>query len=91
MTTQNVFSVCGMCTVRCPIMAEVRNGEIQFLQGNPHIPAMKGSICPRGAAGKALIQDYERLQTPLIREGQRGEGKWRKVGWDEALDEAASG
>ena len=71
-------------------MAEVRNGEIQFLQGNPHIPAMKGSICPRGAAGKALIQDYERLQTPLIREGQRGEGKWRKVGWDEALDEAAS-
>ena len=89
-TTQQVFSVCGMCTVRCPIMAEVRNGEIQFLQGNPHIPAMKGSICPRGAAGKALIQDYERLQTPLIREGQRGEGKWRKVGWDEALDEVAN-
>ena len=71
-------------------MAEVRNGEIHFLQGNPHIPAMKGSICPRGAAGKALIQDYERLQTPLIREGQRGEGKWRKVGWDEALNEVAN-
>jgi thiosulfate reductase / polysulfide reductase chain A len=79
-----------MCTVRCPIMAEVRNGEIQFLQGNPHVPAMKGSICPRGAAGKALIQDYERLQAPLIREGQRGEGKWRKVGWDEALNEVAN-
>ncbi len=90
MTTQNVFSVCGMCTVRCPIMVEVKNGEIQFLQGNPHIPAMKGSICPRGAAGKALIQDYERLQTPLIRDGRRGEGKWRKVGWDEAMDEVAN-
>jgi thiosulfate reductase/polysulfide reductase chain A len=76
-----------MCTVRCPIMAEVKNGEIQFLQGNPHIPAMKGSICPRGAAGKALIRDHERLQAPMIREGRRGEGKWRKVGWDEALDE----
>ncbi|MCU0562376.1 MAG: molybdopterin-dependent oxidoreductase [Desulfobacterales bacterium] len=79
-----------MCTVRCPIMVEVKNGEIQFLQGNPHIPAMKGSICPRGAAGKALIQDYERLQTPLIRDGRRGEGKWRKVGWDEAMDEVAN-
>ena len=87
MTTQQVYSVCGMCTVRCPIMAEVKNGEVQFLQGNPHIPAMKGSICPRGAAGKALIRDHERLQAPMIREGRRGEGKWRKVGWDEALDE----
>jgi thiosulfate reductase/polysulfide reductase chain A len=37
-----------------------------------------------------LIQDYERLQAPLIREGQRGEGKWRKVGWDEALNEVAN-
>ena len=88
-TMKKVFSICGMCTVRCPIMVEVKNGEVEFLQGNPHIPAMKGSICPRGAAGKALIRDHERLQTPLIREGERGEGKWRKVGWDEALDETA--
>jgi thiosulfate reductase/polysulfide reductase chain A len=90
MTTQQVFSICGMCTVRCPIMVDVENGEVQFLQGNPHIPAMKGSICPRGAAGKALIRDHERLQTPMIREGRRGEGKWRRVGWDEALDETAA-
>ena len=89
MTTQQVYSVCGMCTVRCPIMAEVKNGEVQFLQGNPHIPAMKGSICPRGAAGRALIRDHERIQAPMIREGRRGEGKWRRVGWDEALDEVA--
>ncbi len=89
MTTRQVYSVCGMCTVRCPIMAEVKNGQIQFLQGNPHIPAMNGSICARGAAGTALIRDPERLQAPMIREGRRGEGKWRKVGWDEALDEVA--
>jgi len=89
MTTQQVYSICGMCTVRCPIMAEVENGEVRFLQGTPHIPAMKGSICPRGAAGKALIRDHERLQAPIIREGRRGQGKWRKAGWDEALDEVA--
>jgi thiosulfate reductase/polysulfide reductase chain A len=86
MTLKSVYSICGMCTVRCPIMAQVRNGQIAFLQGNPYVPAMKGAVCPRGAAGTALINDRERPQTPLLREGERGEGRWRKVSWDEAFD-----
>jgi thiosulfate reductase / polysulfide reductase chain A len=65
---------------------EVENGQVAFIQGNPHVPAMKGAVCPRGAAGTALIQDHERPQTPMIRDGARGEGKWRKVSWDEAFD-----
>jgi thiosulfate reductase/polysulfide reductase chain A len=83
---ENVYTVCGMCTVRCPAMARVENGRVVALQGNPHVAAMAGSLCPRGAAGAALIADGERPQTPLIREGARGEGRWRKVSWDEALD-----
>lgn len=86
MAKKKVFSVCGMCTVRCPIMAEVENGEITFLQGNPHAAGIEGSICARGAAGTALISDRERPQYPMIRNGERGEGDWRKVSWDEALD-----
>lgn len=86
---EKIYSICGMCTSRCPIMAEVENGEIKFLQGNPHFPSMKGAICPRGAAGIALIQDRERPQRPMIRAGERGEGKWRPVEWDEALDYVA--
>jgi len=43
-------------------------------------------LCPRGSAGIALLNDAERLQTPLIRTGPRGSGKWRKATWDEALD-----
>lgn len=89
MATEKVYSVCGMCTVRCPIQAEVENGEVRFLQGNLHVPAMKGAVCPRGAAGIALIKDRERPQAPMIREGARGEGKWRTVTWDEALDHVA--
>ncbi len=50
---------------------------------------MKGAICPRGAAGTALLNDGERPQTPLIRTGERGEGKWRNATWDEALDYVA--
>lgn len=89
MVAQSVFSVCGMCTVRCPIKVTVEDGQVTFIQGNPHVPAMKGAVCPRGAAGNALITDHERPQTPLIRAGARGEGKWRKVSWDEAFDYVA--
>ena len=89
MVAKSVFSVCGMCTVRCPIKVTVEDGQVTFLQGNPHVPAMKGAVCPRGAAGNALITDPERPQTPMIRVGARGEGKWRKVSWDEAFDYVA--
>jgi thiosulfate reductase/polysulfide reductase chain A len=90
MSTQKTFSICGMCTVRCPIQVETEHGEIKFIEGNPNVPAMKGAVCPRGAAGKALIMDKERPQSPMIRVGERGEGKWRTVGWDEALDYVAN-
>ncbi|MDY6822442.1 MAG: molybdopterin-dependent oxidoreductase [Thermodesulfobacteriota bacterium] len=86
MTTENVYTICGMCTVRCPMVAEVENSNIRFLHGNPNAPGMKTSLCARGVAGKALINDNERIRHPMIRDGQRGEGKWRKVSWEEALD-----
>ena len=90
MATQKVYSICGMCTVRCPIMVELEKGEIRFIHGNPHVAAMKGAVCPRGAAGPALIKDKERPQAPMMRVGERGEGQWRTVSWDEALDYVAS-
>ena len=84
MAKHKVYSVCGMCTVRCPIQVDVANNEVLFIQGNPHT-ALKGSLCARGAAGYALTQDDERPQYPMIREGKRGEGKWRRATWDEAF------
>ena len=89
MAQKSVFSICGMCTVRCPIQVQVENDQVEFISGNPHVPAMKGAVCPRGAAGTALLNDTERPQTPLIRAGERGEGKWRQATWDEALDYVA--
>lgn len=86
MAKETVYSVCGMCSVRCPIMVEVENGDVAFIQGNPHDAGMAGGLCPRGAAGYALLEDEERPQFPMIREGERGEGKWRRVTWDEAFD-----
>ena len=89
MAKTTVNSVCGMCSVRCPIQAEVENGRPVRLQGSMHASGLKGSLCARGAAGIALYEDDERPQYPMIREGARGEGKWRRVSWDEALDYVA--
>lgn len=87
---KKVYSVCGMCSVRCPIEVNVEDGRVYNVFGNANAAGLKGSLCARGAAGPALLYDDERPQTPLIREGARGEGKWRKASWDEALDYVAS-
>jgi len=80
------YSLCFMCSVRCPIRVVSENGQVKWIEGNPQVPGMEGSLCPRGSAGIALLSDSERLQTPLIRTGPRGSGKWRRATWDEALD-----
>ena len=83
---KDIYSLCFMCSVRCPIKVSVENGQVKWIEGNPHVPGIEGSLCPRGAAGLALLNDSERLQTPMIQTGPRGSGAWRKASWDEALD-----
>jgi thiosulfate reductase/polysulfide reductase chain A len=78
-----------MCSVRCPIKVLVKDGQVKWIEGNPHVAGMEGSLCPRGAAGINMLYDHERLQSPMIREGERAAGKWRKASWDEALDYVA--
>ena len=60
-TNRTVYSVCAMCTVRCPIEVEVENNRIKHIWGNPHILGGR-FLCPRGAAGKVFENDDERLQ-----------------------------
>jgi len=86
---KEVYSLCFMCSVRCPIKAHVKDGQVSWLEGNPHVPGLEGSLCPRGSAGVALLNDRERLQGPLIRTGPRGAGQWKRASWDEALDYTA--
>ena len=84
---KDVYSICFMCTVRCPIKVTVEDGTVKWIEGNPH--QLQGALCAKGSAGTALLHDNERLRYPMIREGARGEGKWRRVSWDEALNYTA--
>ncbi len=79
-------TMCEMCVWRCGVLAKVKDGRVVKLEGNPDHPHSKGKLCPRGQAGLMNTYDPDRVLTPLIRVGKRGEGKFRKASWDEALD-----
>lgn len=83
-------SMCEMCVWRCGLIAKVKDGRVVKLDGNPEHPHSKGMLCPRGQSGLMNTYDPDRVLTPLIRAGARGEGKFRKATWDEALDLTAS-
>ncbi len=86
MAKKRVYSICGMCAVRCPITVEVEDGKVVWIEGNANDAGMGRSLCAKGAAGIALEYDHERPKSPMIRTGARGSGEWKSVSWDEALD-----
>ena len=86
---QNMFSACDMCFNKCGLIARVENGVIKKLDPNPKSFKSRGMLCARGNAGIQQLYDPDRLKYPLLRKGKRGEGKWQRLSWDQALDHAA--
>ena len=85
-----VPTTCEMCVNKCSLIAVVENGVIRKLNPNPASPRSRGMLCARGNAGIQQVYDRSRIKKPLIRAGERGEGKWRPASWDEAWDFAAA-
>jgi thiosulfate reductase / polysulfide reductase chain A len=79
-------TMCEMCVWRCGVLAKVENGRVVKLEGNPEHPHSNGKLCPRGQSGLMNTYDPDRVLTPLVRVGKRGEGLFRKASWEEALD-----
>jgi thiosulfate reductase/polysulfide reductase chain A len=80
-----IRSICEMCSSRCPMEARVVNGKTVLIQGNAFSKEMGTSLCAKGVAGASQLYDSQRLVSPLIRAGKRGENMWREASWDEAL------
>ena len=57
------------------------------ITGDPDSPTSRGYLCPKGKASPELLYHPDRLTHPLRRVGERGENRWKRVSWDEALDE----
>jgi thiosulfate reductase / polysulfide reductase chain A len=83
---QRIATNCEMCFWRCGAVAEVANGKVVRIEGNPDHPLTNGRLCARGNAGNELLHDPDRLKYPLVRTGQRGQGQFQRVSWDQALD-----
>ncbi len=85
-----ISTMCEMCVWRCGARAKIVEGRVVKLDGNPEHPHSRGNLCPRGQSGLMNTYDPDRVLTPLVRAGKRGEGLFRKASWDEALDIVAS-
>jgi thiosulfate reductase / polysulfide reductase chain A len=81
-----VPTLCEQCVWRCGVLAKIKDGKIHKLDGNPANAHSNGKLCARGQSGIMTTYDPDRITTPLIRVGARGEGKFRRASWDEALD-----
>jgi anaerobic selenocysteine-containing dehydrogenase len=86
-----VPSVCFNCESACGILAYVDKETlaVRKIEGNPVHPASRGRTCAKGVVTPNQLDDPDRILYPLKRDGERGAGAWRRVSWDEALDDIA--
>jgi len=88
---QNIPTLCEMCVNKCAAIANVENGIVKMLNPNPLFPKSKNMLCARGVAGVHALYDPDRLKSPMIRIGKKGEGKFQRVTWNEAYQAILKG
>jgi anaerobic selenocysteine-containing dehydrogenase len=87
-----VPTTCFNCESACGLLAYVDREtlEIRKFEGNPEHPGSRGRNCAKGPATLNQVQDPDRILYPLKRAGKRGENRWQRVSWDEALEDIAA-
>ena len=80
---KRVKSVCTHCSVGCTVIAEVENGVWTGQEPGFESPFNLGGHCAKGAAVREHAHNERRLKYPMKLEG----GKWKRVSWEEAIDE----
>jgi menaquinone reductase, molybdopterin-binding-like subunit len=78
-------STCGMCQAGCGIIVRTREHKANKIEGNPLHPVNRGALCARGQAGLEVLYNPDRIKGPMKRVGERGEGKWEEISWDEGI------
>lgn len=85
-STKLVKTCCRACISNCGVIAHVKNGRVVKLEGNPENPMNKGAMCAKGLSGIQALYNPNRNKYPMLRVGERGENKWKRISWDEAID-----
>ena len=98
--------VCPLCSAGCGLSVRVmaadadvvRDGQAgvvriaaaKKLEGAPDHPVNRGALCPRGQAAIQITYHPDRITQPMKRTGERGEGLYGAISWDEALSDLAA-
>ena len=79
-------TLCRQCPETEGLIVRIMEGRAKKVQGNPLYPTNLGGHSVRCEAGLQALYHPERIAGPMVREGPRGNGMYRSVQWDEALD-----
>jgi thiosulfate reductase/polysulfide reductase chain A len=84
---------CGSYRAICSVLCHVKDGRFVRVEGDPEAynAGVRGfaSLCAKGLTGPQFVYAADRLKYPLKRAGAKGEGKFQRISWDEALDTIA--
>jgi len=88
-----VRTVCGAgsntCYSTCGMLLYIKDGKLVKVEGDKDFPLNQGRLCVKALALPQLVHHPNRLTYPMKRIGERGEGKWQIISWDEAFDTIA--
>ena len=82
-----IRSACRGCHGVCQVLVHMEGDRVIKVTGDPDSPTSRGYLCPKGASAPELLYHPDRLKYPLRRAGNRGENRWDRISWDEALGE----
>lgn len=74
------------CHGGCGVLAHIKDNKLVKIEGDPDHPWNQGRLCARALAMTQYVENPARLRKPMKRMGERGEGKWQEISWDEAYD-----
>ena len=80
---------CNICFNCCTVKFHFKNNKLVKITGNDDDPLLQGKVCPKSQLTLQMYHSEHRLLYPQKRVGARGEGRFERISWDQALDEIA--
>ena len=85
--------MCGPARTHCSTLCTIKDGRWVHVEGNPEAGNNFGrgskTLCAKGNAAMHTVYAPNRLLYPMKRVGEKGEGKFEQITWDQALDNTA--
>src|SRR4051794_16618990 len=89
--TSVVETACPLdCPDACSLAVTVHRGKVTTIDGGRKNPVTEGYICAKVRKFGERVYGPDRLQYPAVRVGRKGEGRFKRVSWDEALELVAA-